>query len=162
MPVFGFSDLGFIYDLRCTVTTLLATCTFDEEPPCPSHYRGEQYDSDLGLYYLRARYYNPATGRFLSRDPEDGKAYDPQSLHKYLYAGGDPVNRADPRGRADASDYTSILANESWKTKLELRASAYAVRVFLCVAEVLSIIYGPDVPEFGRENILEECMEQEL
>ena len=122
----------------------------------------EQYDSDLGLYYLRARYYNPATGRFLSRDPEDGKAYDPQSLHKYLYAGGDPVNRADPRGRADASDYTSILANESWKTKLELRASAYAVRVFLCVAEVLSIIYGPDVPEFGRENILEECMEQEL
>jgi RHS repeat-associated protein len=36
-------------------------------------YRGEQYDSDLGLYYLRARYYNPATGRFLSRDPENGK-----------------------------------------------------------------------------------------
>ena len=32
-------------------------------------YRGEQFDSDLGLYYLRARYYNPATGRFLSRDP---------------------------------------------------------------------------------------------
>jgi RHS repeat-associated protein len=31
-------------------------------------YRGEQYDSDLNLYYLRARYYNPATGRFLSRD----------------------------------------------------------------------------------------------
>ena len=29
----------------------------------------EQYDSDLGLYYLRARDYNPATGRFLSRDP---------------------------------------------------------------------------------------------
>ncbi len=27
-------------------------------------YRGEQYDADLGLYYLRARYYNPATGRF--------------------------------------------------------------------------------------------------
>ena len=37
-------------------------------------YRGEQYDSDLGLYYLRARYYNPNTGRFMSRDPEDGRA----------------------------------------------------------------------------------------
>ena len=36
-------------------------------------YRGEQYDSDLGLYYLRARYYNPATGRFLSRDPLEGR-----------------------------------------------------------------------------------------
>jgi RHS repeat-associated protein len=31
-------------------------------------YRGEQFDSDLGLYYLRARYYNPLTGRFMSRD----------------------------------------------------------------------------------------------
>jgi RHS repeat-associated protein len=60
---------------------------------------GEQYDSDLGLYYLRARYYNPATGRFLSRDPEDGKPIDPRTLHKYLYANGDPVNMADPRGR---------------------------------------------------------------
>jgi RHS repeat-associated protein len=48
-------------------------------------YRGEFFDSDLGLYYLRARYYNPATGRFLSRDPLDEQAKDPASLHKYLY-----------------------------------------------------------------------------
>jgi RHS repeat-associated protein len=63
-------------------------------------YRGEQFDSDLGLYYLRARYYNPATGRFLSRDPEDGIETDPATLHKYDYAGGDPVNAIDPTGRA--------------------------------------------------------------
>ena len=64
-------------------------------------YRGEQFDTDLGLYYLRARYYNPQTGRFLSRDPEDGKIKIPASLHKYLYASGDPVNRFDPTGRTD-------------------------------------------------------------
>src|SRR5579863_9205385 len=64
-------------------------------------YRGEQYDPDLGLYYLRARYYNPITGRFMSRDPEDGKRTDPKTLHKYLYAGGDPVNAKDPTGRDD-------------------------------------------------------------
>jgi len=69
--------------------------------PNEMYYRGEQYDPDLGLYYLRARYYNPATGRFMSRDPEDGKAIDPKSLHKYLYAEGDPVNGIDPTGRAD-------------------------------------------------------------
>jgi RHS repeat-associated protein len=68
-------------------------------------YRGEQYDPDLGLYYLRARYYNPLTGRFLSRDPEDGTPYDPKTLHKYLYAGGDPVNAKDPTGREDAEEY---------------------------------------------------------
>jgi RHS repeat-associated protein len=62
-------------------------------------YRGEQYDADLSLYYLRARYYNPATGRFMSRDPLDGHAGIPKSLHKYLYAGGDPINFTDPTGR---------------------------------------------------------------
>jgi len=67
-------------------------------------YRGEQYDGDLGLYYLRARYYNPATGRFMSRDPEDHAPTAPNQLHKYLYAGGDPVNAFDPTGR-DLAEY---------------------------------------------------------
>jgi RHS repeat-associated protein len=62
-------------------------------------YRGEQYDSDLGLYYLRARYYNPLMGRFMSRDPNEGTPFIPASFHKYLYVGGDPVNLIDPRGR---------------------------------------------------------------
>jgi RHS repeat-associated protein len=53
-----------------------------------------------------ARYYNPATGRFLSRDPEDGKATDPKTLHKYEYAGGDAVNSMDPTGRADTAEYS--------------------------------------------------------
>jgi hypothetical protein len=35
----------------------------------------------------------------MSRDPEEGETTDPASLHKYLYAGGDPVNLADPSGR---------------------------------------------------------------
>ena len=63
-------------------------------------YRGEQYDTDLSLYYLRARYYNPTTGRFVNRDPEDGIITDPATLHKYVYANGDPVNMADPTGRS--------------------------------------------------------------
>ena len=65
-------------------------------------YRGEQYDPDLSLYFLRARYYDPATGRFVGRDPEDGIVTDPATLHKYVYAGGDPVNLVDPTGRTEA------------------------------------------------------------
>jgi RHS repeat-associated protein len=49
-------------------------------------YRGEQYDPDLGLYYLRARYFNPAMGRFLSRDPNVGYIDEPATLHKYGHA----------------------------------------------------------------------------
>jgi RHS repeat-associated protein len=81
--------------------TASAACVNHEVPRHQSDYCAEQYDSDLGLYYLRARYYNPATGRFLSRDPQNGKPYDPKTLHKYLYAGGDPINSLDPTGRAE-------------------------------------------------------------
>jgi len=73
-------------------------------------YRGEQFDSDLGLYYLRARYYNPASGRFYSRDPKDGRRTNPQSLHKYLYANGDPVNGIDPMGREDEAECAAVSA----------------------------------------------------
>ena len=84
--------------------TTAAICATREVSWSPSLYRGELYDSDLNLYYLRARYYNPTTGRFLSRDPEDGYVLVPITLHKYLYAGGNPVNRLDPRGRAIIED----------------------------------------------------------
>ena len=82
--------------------TLSATCAIGEVSRSPSHYRAEQYDPDLGLYYLRARYMNPLTGRFVNRDPENGIVTDPKTLHKYIYAGGDPVNAWDPTGRNTA------------------------------------------------------------
>jgi RHS repeat-associated protein len=68
-------------------------------------YSGEQLDPNLGLYYLRARYYNSATGRFLTRDMVTGDVLNPGTLHKYLYAEGDPVNRIDPRGTDDVMEY---------------------------------------------------------
>ena len=61
-------------------------------------YRGEQYDSDLGLYYLRARYFNPLTGRFLTKDASKRQPANPQTLHRYLYVGGNPIRVFDPTG----------------------------------------------------------------
>jgi RHS repeat-associated protein len=62
-------------------------------------YCGEQYDADLQMYNLRARYYNPNNGRFNQRDTFAGSNFDPQSLHKYAYCHGDPVNLDDPSGQ---------------------------------------------------------------
>jgi RHS repeat-associated protein len=87
-------------------------------------YRGEQYDQDLGLYYLRARYYNPATGRFLSRDPEDGDYSNPAILHKYLYAHGDPVNLKDPSGRSALVAVVEIDLGEAIKSAVAAAAVA--------------------------------------
>jgi len=63
-------------------------------------YSGEQFDSKIGQQYLRARYYDATTGRFNRLDPFAGNNQDPQSLHKYLYTHGDPVNGIDPTGLA--------------------------------------------------------------
>ncbi|MEN8445277.1 MAG: RHS repeat-associated core domain-containing protein, partial [Cyanobacteria bacterium J06555_13] len=61
-------------------------------------YTGEQYDPNVGFYYLRARYYNPSIGRFQTMDTYAGRMHEPQTLHKYLYVHADPVNNIDPSG----------------------------------------------------------------
>jgi RHS repeat-associated protein len=64
-------------------------------------YAGEQFDPNVGFYYLRARYYQQSTGRSLT-DPELGSVFEPASLHRYLYAHGDPVSFRDPTGRFES------------------------------------------------------------
>ncbi len=61
-------------------------------------FTGEQYDGQTSSYYLRARYYQPGTGRFTGRDAFQGNTNDPMTLHKYMYCAADPVNKIDPGG----------------------------------------------------------------
>ncbi|HLX69591.1 MAG TPA: LamG-like jellyroll fold domain-containing protein [Verrucomicrobiae bacterium] len=61
-------------------------------------YCGEQFDPDLGFYYLRARYLDQNTGRFWTMDSFEGNNEDPSSLHKYVYAEDNPINLIDPTG----------------------------------------------------------------
>jgi RHS repeat-associated protein len=63
-------------------------------------YTGEQNDPN-GLLYLRARYYDPVIGRFLTRDPFRGFLFTPQSLNQYVYVRNNPVNWIDPWGLCD-------------------------------------------------------------
>lgn len=66
-------------------------------------FAGEQYDSNLGGYYLRKRYYDQYRGRFTAQDPFEGWTTDPMSLHNYLYAHANPVNAIDPSGLSTLS-----------------------------------------------------------
>ena len=73
-------------------------------------YCGEQFDPDLGFYFLRARYMNPSTGRFWTVDPFNGLWSDPISLHKYLYSRGNPVNWEDPSGMMSIGETMIVCA----------------------------------------------------
>jgi RHS repeat-associated protein len=70
-------------------------------------YCGEQWDVNLLQYYLRARTYNPVTGRFWTMDTYEGDSEDPKSLHKYLYCAANPLNNIDPGGQ-DLSEQLSV------------------------------------------------------
>jgi RHS repeat-associated protein len=68
-------------------------------------FAARQYDTETGLIYFRARYYDPQVARFVSEDPLGlGGGINP-----YVYAGNDPINASDPSGLAveDGSDCTS-------------------------------------------------------
>ncbi len=54
-------------------------------------FTGQEEDTETGLYYFNARYYDPALGRFVSADPTGG-------ANRYAYCGNEPINRIDPSG----------------------------------------------------------------
>ncbi|SCL29481.1 RHS repeat-associated core domain-containing protein [Micromonospora pallida] len=62
----------------------------------PRGFTGQRHDA-AGLVYLKARYYDPELGRFVSPDPiTDGE--DTVGLNRYAYAANDPINHVDPTG----------------------------------------------------------------
>ncbi|KZE54406.1 hypothetical protein AV540_26370 [Brevibacillus parabrevis] len=56
------------------------------------------YDKESGFYYLRARYYDPKMGRFVSEDTYKGQVDNPLSLNRYTYTHNNPLRFVDPSG----------------------------------------------------------------
>jgi RHS repeat-associated protein len=72
----------------------------DGGTPNPFRYVGQYglMHEGNGLYFVRARYYDPAPGRFISKDPLPGQTDDSQGLHRYVYGGNNPVRFVDVSG----------------------------------------------------------------
>ena len=92
------------------------------------HQRGPAEDPDL--YYAQQRYYNAATGRFVSEDPLWGQSEKPLSLHRYLYAYANPTVYVDPDGRAvvlsQIRNFFAQRRQDATEASIRLRQSAFA------------------------------------
>ena len=101
----------------------------------PHRFAGEETDPESGLSYLRARYYDPRTGRFLSRDSKAGDPSEPLSLNPYLYVAGNPVNRTDPSG----NDFTliSLTFNQAIDNMNKARSAVNARKALIRTKDML-------------------------
>ena len=83
----------------------------------PFGFTGHEMDEESGLIYMKARFYDPDIGLFLSNDPFEGTVDTPPSLHKYLYAAGNPIIYVDANGNffilGDIADGLAQLRNNA-------------------------------------------------
>jgi len=70
----------------------------------PFAFTGREWDASTGLYYYRARYYDPGLGRFLSPDPLPAALDEPLEQNPYLYVRNQPLRFVDPLGLNDIPD----------------------------------------------------------
>ena len=123
-----------------------------------------------GLYYMRARYYNPQIKRFINRDILDGDITDSQTLNRYSYVLGNPVSLTDPFGLC-AADYWSNAGH----TALDvfgfllapadgLNAAWYAAEGNYVMAGVSTIGILPfgSIVGKGSKEIAEEAAQKEM
>jgi len=77
----------------------------------PYAFTGREFDPESGLYYYRARYYDPHTGTFLQEDPVRGILSLPASQHSYTYVANNPLRYIDPFGEfALTADLAILIA----------------------------------------------------
>lgn len=65
----------------------------------PIRYAGQYFDEELGMYYLRARYYDATIGRFTSVDKIEGNTQNPLDMNQYVYCRDNPVCYVDLTGQ---------------------------------------------------------------
>ena len=115
---YGYDGHGSVRNLTNTAGAVTDTYDYDafgnliaSTGSTPNNYlfAGEQFDPNLGLYYNRARYLDVRDGRYWQADSEEGDPQSPSSLHKYLYALGNPVDNVDPSGHdAETADILAV------------------------------------------------------
>ena len=121
-------------------------------------FAGQQFDAMSQLYYLRARYYQPSSGRFLALDPVPGEMSTPVTLNKYVYAANDPVNKCDPSGQF------LCISTRAWGTIVhqEIGNHFTATGINRLADRTINTILGVSVPGGAKRPDLVDLGSQEV
>ncbi|MBI2519947.1 MAG: hypothetical protein HYV97_06010 [Bdellovibrio sp.] len=127
-------------------------------------YTNRESDIESGLYYYRARFYDPVTGRFQQADPAPGKLSAPITVgNKYIYTGNNPITRTDPSGKSFWSTIASVAIAVVVTAALpEILIAAVVIAVFdpamglsIGAAALNLSAYGQAINLVGTGNLAE-------
>jgi RHS repeat-associated protein len=101
-------------------------------------FTGREWDPEIGLYYYRARYYDPKAGRFISEDPIGLTG----GMNYYAYVGNQPIEGWDPLGLVDFSGDPELV-RQAYAQQERLRSSLTPK-----VIDFFKQVYDADLNEY--------------
>jgi len=117
----------------------------------PYRYCGEYYDKETEEVYLRARYYEPGVGRFITRDTYTGESDEPLSLHLYTYCENDGVNAWDPSGhwgRKDGKYVHQEITKDAYENVKQ------SIKLQILHTDYEKILQGSIVPDYYKKKTI--------
>ena len=146
IPYFFLSDaMGTVRGLADVAGVVIATYSYDAFGNLTGStgtstnlngFGGQRRDSLTGWDYLRARNYDPTTGRFVTRDPMPGVPAIGASYNPYVFAFNDPVSRNDPSGQQSLIEQLAAIAIQGYTRSQQFIGVRTAVRGVRLLANV--------------------------
>ena len=111
-------------------------------------FTGEAHDDPTGFTHLRARQYDPETGRFTGADPILGSLSHPQTQNRYAYVSNGPTGTTDPSGMCELICLTVILLGALLVAGVATAALAQVVPELRPAADAFATVFG-FIPLYG-------------
>jgi RHS repeat-associated protein len=124
----------------------------------PFQYTGRDFDPETGLRYYRARYYDPATGRFLS---EDLIRFQSEDVNLYSYVANNSINFIDPKGLSRECPVPRLCGDTAMSKPKDKRDEAVEhLGVFDAAfdAQIRHFPFDPDPYGGGHRHCMAACL----
>jgi RHS repeat-associated protein len=138
---------SFVYDSFGNVTS--STGTFAQ----PFRYTGREWDAETGLYYYRARYFDPSAGRFLSEDPIRFQG----GANFYRYTHNSPLNWIDPSGDDDECYDVPLNGRMTKKPCVDPKGGSSCIYVPGGMHCAMKVPSGPPLPSLFEDHFACPC-----